>query len=55
MPSGKHRQGSGFSRREALRFLGSASALRTPLIDGTYQQGIANMASSTPIALHDLA
>ncbi len=27
MPSGKHRQGSGFSRREALRFLGSASAL----------------------------
>ena len=30
MPSGKHRQGSGFSRREALRFLGSASAL--PLV-----------------------
>lgn len=27
MPSGKRRQGSGFSRREALRFLGSASAL----------------------------
>ena len=31
------------------------SSLRTPLIDGTYQQGIANMASSTPIALHYLA
>ncbi len=30
-------------------------SLRTPLIDGTYQQGIANMASSTPIALHYLA
>ncbi len=30
MPSGKHRQGSGFSRREVLRFLGSASAL--PLV-----------------------
>ena len=30
MPSGKHRQGSGFSRREALCFLGSASAL--PLV-----------------------
>ena len=28
------------------------ASLRTPLIDGTYQQGIANMASSTPIALH---
>ena len=33
----------------------TAERLRTPLIDGTYQQGIANMASSTPIALHDLA
>ena len=33
----------------------SILSLRTPLIDGTYQQGIANMASSTPIALHDLA
>ena len=30
MPSGKHLQGSGFSRREVLRFLGSASAL--PLV-----------------------
>lgn len=27
MPSGKQRQGAGMSRREALRFLGSASAL----------------------------
>ena len=27
MPSEKHRQGSGLSRREALRFLGAASAL----------------------------
>jgi hypothetical protein len=27
MPSGKHPQSSGFSRREALRYLGSASAL----------------------------
>ena len=30
MPSGKHPQSSGFSRREALRFLGFASAL--PLV-----------------------
>ena len=30
MPSGKHLQGSGFSRREVLRFLASASAL--PLV-----------------------
>ncbi|GMR21997.1 MAG: hypothetical protein BMS9Abin37_0320 [Acidobacteriota bacterium] len=30
MPSGKHPQSSGFSRREALRYLGSASAL--PLV-----------------------
>ena len=30
MPSGRHRHGSGFSRREALRFLGSASTL--PLV-----------------------
>lgn len=27
MPSGKHRQGSGLSRREALRFLAAASAI----------------------------
>ena len=43
MPSGKHPKSSGFSRREALRYLGSASAL--PLVPTSLTNDLVRIAA----------